>query len=324
MLPWLYTGVLFVTGLAIGSFLNVVVYRVPLGLSIISPPSACPACGTRIRARDNIPLFGWLFLGGRCRACRQPISVRYPLVELATGLLWAGVGWRLAGLERGFAADVFTGLLELAFVSAMVVTFLIDWDHRIILDEISLGGTGVAFVTSLLLPELHHAATGAAFADHHPFLDSVLGDTAAWARSGAASLVGAGVGLGFSLLIAGVGNLAFRRAIAEARRHDPDVDTALGLGDVKLMTFFGAFLGWKSVLFVFIAASLVGAVFGSIMKYRSGDAGGETGWKGVVRRWRSGDSVLPFGPFLVTGALLYLFFGTGLMAAARELATPGG
>lgn len=81
-------------GLAVGSFLNVVIWRVPQGLSVVRPPSACPRCGGSIRARDNVPVLSWLVLRGRCRDCHEPINLRYPAVELATGLVFVGVVWR--------------------------------------------------------------------------------------------------------------------------------------------------------------------------------------------------------------------------------------
>ena len=152
-----YAGALFVLGLAAGSFLNVVIYRAPRNMSLVYPPSSCPSCGRRIAGRDNIPVLGWLMLGGRCRSCRRPISWRYPGVELLTGVLWAAEGWRIAGFRFGHYADVFLGMLELLLVSALVATIVIDIDHRIILDEISVGGAVVAVAASPLLPALHRA-----------------------------------------------------------------------------------------------------------------------------------------------------------------------
>jgi leader peptidase (prepilin peptidase)/N-methyltransferase len=86
-------------GLVVGSFLNVVVYRLPLGMSVARPPSHCPSCDTELKPADNIPLFSWLFLRGRCRYCRAPISARYPIVELTTGLAFAGLAWSLGSLR---------------------------------------------------------------------------------------------------------------------------------------------------------------------------------------------------------------------------------
>jgi leader peptidase (prepilin peptidase)/N-methyltransferase len=108
-------------GTAIGSFLNVVVYRVPVGKSVARPPSACPVCSQRISARDNIPVVSWLVLRGRCRNCSAPISVRYPLVELLTGAVWLAVALRF-----GWS---WTLPAELAFVTGLVALAFIDYDH---------------------------------------------------------------------------------------------------------------------------------------------------------------------------------------------------
>lgn len=109
-------------GLMVGSFLNVVVWRVPRGESVVSPPSACPRCGNRIGARDNIPVLSWILLRGRCRGCREPISARYPLVELATGVAFAGVtAW--AGLSWMLPAYLYLAAISVALA-------LIDIDTR--------------------------------------------------------------------------------------------------------------------------------------------------------------------------------------------------
>src|SRR5580693_1057551 len=113
----LLIGLCALLGLAVGSFLNVVIYRVPQGLSIVSPRSACPACGAPIRERDNIPVFSWVLLRGRCRDCQAPISGRYPLVELTCAALFAGTAARF-----GFRWDLpaylvlFAGLLALSYI----------------------------------------------------------------------------------------------------------------------------------------------------------------------------------------------------------------
>jgi leader peptidase (prepilin peptidase)/N-methyltransferase len=133
----MFTGpayaVLFALGLCVGSFLNVVIYRLPREHSIVSPPSACPACGARIRPWDNVPVLSWLVLGGRCRDCRHPIGWRYPAVELAAGLLVVGLAWVLGPRLELVPA--------LAFTLALLAVALIDLDFRIIPDEISIGGT---------------------------------------------------------------------------------------------------------------------------------------------------------------------------------------
>jgi leader peptidase (prepilin peptidase)/N-methyltransferase len=143
--PYALVGT-FVTlmGLAIGSFLNVVIYRLPRDLSLSFPPSNCTACHAPIRWFHNIPLLGYVLIGGRCAACRAPVSIRYPIVEAVTGavFLWhflvIGPEWLL--------------IVRLAFAAAMVALFAIDLEHQILPDEITLGGIVVGFAASLVLP----------------------------------------------------------------------------------------------------------------------------------------------------------------------------
>jgi leader peptidase (prepilin peptidase)/N-methyltransferase len=125
----------FVLGLCVGSFLNVCVHRLPLGLSLIRPPSRCPRCRTTIRARDNLPVLGWLLLGGKCRSCRELISPRYPIIELTVGLLFAGTylaGVALAGRDLWDDLGVGAVLARLVagwtLIALLVVAVLIDHD----------------------------------------------------------------------------------------------------------------------------------------------------------------------------------------------------
>lgn len=122
-----------VLGLVVGSFLNVVVWRVPRGESVVRPASACPRCGTAIRARDNVPVLSWLVLRGRCRDCAEPIAVRYPLVEAGTGLLFAAVAWHFLRLELPAALPAY-----LVLAGAAVALALIDLDHHRLPDVIVL------------------------------------------------------------------------------------------------------------------------------------------------------------------------------------------
>ena len=132
MLPVaLWAAMAGVFGLAIGSFLNVVVYRVPAGQSIINPPSRCPSCGNQIRNRHNVPVLGWLMLGGRCADCRKPISVRYPLIEFATGALFVVLTLRLVHLQWALTAYLYFAAVGLALT-------MIDLDHRRLPDSIVL------------------------------------------------------------------------------------------------------------------------------------------------------------------------------------------
>lgn len=120
-------------GLAIGSFLNVVIWRVPRGESVVSPPSACPGCGARIAPRDNVPVLSWLVLRGRCRACSAPISRRYPLIELGTGVVFALVAWRFADLAWAMPAYLYLAAIAVALAA-------IDLDVRRLPDAIVLPG----------------------------------------------------------------------------------------------------------------------------------------------------------------------------------------
>ena len=135
---WPVPSVLFILGLMVGSFLNVVIYRVPRGLSVVAPRSRCPQCDSAIRSRDNVPILGWLLLQGKCRDCGLAISVRYPLVELSIGLLFVLVGvcgpWKLdvvhfsfAGSQTSFAFVTFAGLLRLQIPQLERKVFMIDF-----------------------------------------------------------------------------------------------------------------------------------------------------------------------------------------------------
>ena len=145
-------------GLTVGSFLNVVAYRLPLGLSLAHPPSRCPGCETPVRPYDNVPVFSWLVLRGRCRDCSTPISARYPLVEFGTGALWLAVA--LA------ADDTLHLVLGLLLVTALVPIALIDLDLKIIPNKITLPAAVAALVAGLALdtghvPEMLIAGAGA-------------------------------------------------------------------------------------------------------------------------------------------------------------------
>jgi leader peptidase (prepilin peptidase)/N-methyltransferase len=163
----------FLLGLAIGSFLNVVIYRVPRGESLVRPGSHCPSCGTPIRPWHNIPLVGWLVLRGRCAACQARISPRYPLVELSTGVLFVIVTWRLVNLGLGSAVPAF-----LYFTAIGVALAAIDLDLR-------------RLPTAIIAPS-------------YPVLAVLLGASAAWQHDGwsmVRAVIGAIALLGFFLLL---------------------------------------------------------------------------------------------------------------------------
>jgi leader peptidase (prepilin peptidase)/N-methyltransferase len=268
-------SVAFVLGLIVGSFLNVVIHRLPREESLVRPGSRCPACRTPIAPWDNLPLLSYLILGGRCRHCGTRISARYPAIELLTALVFAAIAWR-------HGLDPMTPVW-FAFAAALIAAAMIDFDHRIIPDEISLGGVALALV---LVPGVH-VAGGAA-------------PGTALLHSAAGALLGGG-----SLWL--VGFLHARVSVALGRRfeHWPDEGEppprfgsldywiwfpGVGFGDVKLLAMIGAVMGPWGVLQTILAASLAGLAFG-------------IAWAVLTRRWTA---PFGFGPAIAAGALLVL------------------
>ncbi|MBX3021507.1 MAG: prepilin peptidase [Bdellovibrionales bacterium] len=245
---WVETALVFLFGLLWGSFGNVVIHRLPLGLSVVRPRSRCPECEKMIGWYDNIPVLSWVFLRGRCRSCKSPISARYPFVELLTGLMFAAI----------YARFGFTWLtLEyLIFAWGLIVVSFIDLDHMILPDVFTLSGVVIGLLGAALNPE----------------------------RSFLSALTGVLMGGGFLWLIAYL-YLVFRK------------EEGMGGGDIKLLAWIGAVLGWTSVPFVILASSVVGSVVGLTLAARS-----KAGLK----------SVIPFGPYLAAAALLYMLGGDSL------------
>jgi leader peptidase (prepilin peptidase)/N-methyltransferase len=249
-------------GLAVGSFLNVVIYRVPLGMSIVRPPSACPQCHAAIAARDNIPVLSWLLLRGRCRGCGARIPVRYPLVELLNAALWLALAW------WAFSAQGIPALLPLLLVlgSAGIALCFIDLAHHRLPDAIVLPLYPVTIVGLGLAGLL----TG-----EWPWADALVGLAAWLVVIGGLWLVSAGRGMGF--------------------------------GDVKLAPVLGVTLGWVGVaaaLVALFAAFALGAIIGL----------------GLMAARRAGRrTALPFGPFLLAGALVGLFAGQAIADGYLEL-----
>lgn len=141
---WSVVALVTVLGTMVGSFLNVCIYRLPRGESVVTPPSSCPACGARIRWYHNVPVFGWLALRGRCADCGAPISSRYPIVEALTGAVFL-VHVVTLGLDPVLP-------IRLAFSAAMIALFAIDLEHQILPDVITLPGVVLGFAASLFLP----------------------------------------------------------------------------------------------------------------------------------------------------------------------------
>lgn len=217
--PWFWMGVGVSLGLAFGSFLNVVIYRLPRGESVAFPGSHCPSCGAPIRALDNVPLLGWLLLGGKARCCKTPISPRYPLVELLGGLLGGGL-IQVAVLTLPPETPLWQGALlfcaELALGLGLIAAAFIDLSHMYLPDSITLGGAALGLLSVPLRP-------GASWIDSG--LGAVIGFLLIW--------------LPFDLL---------HRLL----RGRP----GMGLGDAKLVMLAGAWFGWQGAVFTLLAGAV--------------------------------------------------------------------
>ena len=272
LLLWLSPVGLGLIGLCVGSFLNVVIHRMPLmmertwklegadllglpppaelagvaPLSLLQPRSRCPSCGHGIRWFENIPLLSWLWLRGRCSACRTPIGLRYPLVELSTGLLFALLAWRLGPQP--------VVLAWCGFVALLVTLSGIDWDTTLLPDSLTL---------PLLWGGLVASALGWTLPLETAFWGAVAGYLSLW-------------------------SVYWLFKLATGKE-------GMGAGDFKLLAALGAWLGWQMLLPIVLAASLIGAVVGIALKFSGGLHEGR---------------YVPFGPFLAGAGLVVLFAGS--------------
>lgn len=283
---WLMVGLF---GLAVGSFLNVCIWRLPalildrpdesdapggvagfvswqrdvwrdVGLALrrlSAPPSSCPSCKAHIAWYNNIPVVSWLLLGGRCANCRQPIAVRYPIVEALTGIIFL-VHLAVIGPQPLLVVRLF-------LAASLIVLFAIDLDHQLLPDVVTVPGTLVALLASLFLPP--------------GFVQAILG-----------MIVGGGV----------------LWAVSEGYFRWRGIE-GLGFGDVKMLAMVGAFLGWKLTVLTLLFGSLSGAAVG-VALIASGR--GTMGLK------------LPFGTFLAVGAVLSSLWGDVLVAWYLGLFAP--
>jgi len=262
-------------GAVIGSFLNVVIHRLPINESIVFPNSRCPACGAAIGPLDNIPLVSYAILGGKCRSCRAPISARYPAVEFLTAMLFALVTWH-DGLTFALPFD-------LVFVSALLALIFIDGERMILPDAITYPGIVFTVVARLALPYL----MGAPYFDDLPSLvNGPLAGLPLWA----ASLIGAVLGA-----LAGGGTLWLMGWLWEKVRHIE----AMGLGDVKMMFMVGGFLGWRLTVLTIFLAVLSGSLTGIVLMFK--------------QRERNMQMLLPFGVFLGIAAIAALLLGSNIV-----------
>ena len=228
--PCFWVAFAFVWGSIWGSFLNVVIYRLPKGLSLVSPRSSCPSCGHMITWHENVPIFSWLLLRGRCRSCSTKISPRYVLVEVMTGLLCAGLFAKLAYGDLA-GEPVTTAFLPFAFfflfVCSVIAISFIDLELTLIPDILTLPTAVLGLVAAFVIPN-----TGS-YVDLHPNLT--------WLES----VLGASIGFGFLFAVF----MGYRLLTGRV---------GMGGGDFTMIAMIGAFLGWRSLPFIFFFASVQG------------------------------------------------------------------
>jgi leader peptidase (prepilin peptidase)/N-methyltransferase len=275
MIDWPNLLVFFVVGAAIGSFLNVCIARWPLEQSIISPPSRCPHCETPIKWHDNVPILGWIWLGGRCRNCRAPISVVYPAVELAVAL-----GWMLCELEYGAS---FTAVRVAVFGTVMLGIAITDAKHYVIPDGFTVFALFFVLVTSVI---------SGARAEITPFAtpwDALIG---ACAGAGAIAIVGWLGEVALKKEAMGFGDVTLMAVVG----------AALGPGRALLVIFLGAAVG--AITFLLVVYPIVrfrgAGVRGAQMELPLGAR------KALMPQ-------VPFGVFLAPAAVLALVFGQQLL-----------
>ncbi|MBI9077049.1 MAG: prepilin peptidase [Desulfatibacillum sp.] len=258
MLPYFFV---LVFGLVIGSFLNVCIYRIPEGgLSFNEPRSHCPHCNAQIAFYDNLPVVSYILLRGKCRACKAGIALRYPLVELASGIFAVA-----CAINFGLT---WAALVYFVLIATLLVITFIDLDHMIIPNVITLPGIPIGIAASFLLPDL-------------TLKQSLIG-----------------------VLVGGGGLFAVSELFLLIRGKE-----GMGMGDVKLLAMLGAFFGFKGVLFTIMAGAFVGTIVGLILI--------------PLNRSKGLDLRIPFGPFLASGAMVYIFWGEFLITKYLEYARGG-
>jgi leader peptidase (prepilin peptidase) / N-methyltransferase len=304
LVPQVIPAFFFVAcGMVVGSFLNVVIARMPAGLSVVSPRSRCPSCETPIGALDNIPLLSWIVLRGRCRSCSWPIPIRYPLVEVVTGLIFLLVFLRVRH-HLPLHPDLFflAALHGAVFGSLLLAISVIDLDHMIIPDRLSLPGA----IVGILIAFVAGPATGVRWRE---------------------AALGAFGGALFLLVVAESYRLLRRRE-------------GMGMGDVKLMATLGAFVGLRALPFMVFAAAMQGILLAIVwlvlrrLRPSSMVAGEDGNGSGNGGSDRNGDgdvhedmdvdvdvdldaqepaglatTPVPFGPFLALGAFEWYLVG---------------
>ncbi len=282
--PYLINAFVFCVGACAGSFLNVCIYRIPKGESIVSPPSHC-SCGKPIEAWLNIPILAWFFLRGRAKCCGAKISFRYPLVEFITAAIY---------LFMWLNFSAYMAVAGMLFASLMIFCAFVDIDTMELPDMATVGGMIVGVIVSAIIPALHDAEI-----ENAPFMASSL-------ASVLCSITGAVVGAGVVYLLRLLASIVFRQE-------------AMGEGDVILAACIGAFCGWQGAIFSMFGGSLIGCVVllpvllirGMFAREYDGEKKSspkEAENESAEEENSSSSIAVPFGPWLAVGALLYFMF----------------
>ncbi|MCH6255134.1 prepilin peptidase [Puniceicoccaceae bacterium K14] len=268
--PWFFQITIFIFGSIVGSFLNVCIYRIPAKKSVVYPGSTC-GCGKAIAPYDNIPILSWFILRGKARCCGQSYSIRYPLVEALTGILFLLAWLEYPPLKAG--AIMF-------FASLLICAAFIDFDTMEIPDRFSLGTAFLGFCVSIGVPQLHGYASGS-------FADDAI-------HSAITSILGILIGSGFILWLGLTAEAILRK-------------DAMGFGDVKLLGGIGAFIGWQGAIFSLFGGAVIGTIglltwvlVKPFLKQNKTDEPEET--QSLVGQRT------PFGPMLASGALVHTLF----------------
>ncbi|MFH1458546.1 MAG: prepilin peptidase [Candidatus Omnitrophota bacterium] len=259
-------SIVFIFGSIVGSFLNTCIHRMPGGESVVWPRSYCPKCKKKIRGYDNIPIASYIILRGRCRFCKERISLRYFIVELLTAAMFLVV-FNHFGLSYDF-------FFYMVLVCSLIVATFVDIAHRIIPDEISVGGLILGFILS----SVRGITLGPFAFNYRPLLNSFLGIIA---------------GGGILYLTGFVFDLVYFKLLKKPPIQGET--QSMGGGDIKLLAMIGAFLGWQKALLVFFLSPFLGACVGIINL--------------LVKK----DHTIPYGPFLSLSAILVLFWADKIL-----------
>jgi leader peptidase (prepilin peptidase) / N-methyltransferase len=313
-----FVAAFFVFGLVFGSFLNVCIYRMPRDLSVVKPRSACPACGKPIAFYDNIPVLSWILLRGKCRHCKSPISPRYAVVELLTGVFFVLAYLASAGILPGYVAStcdlagrsIVEPIKFCVFVFLLLGLIFTDAETHLLPDLLTKPGIVLGLALSLAAPvecgELCNDRVLPSLAN----LMSVPGPVYSLINAAAGAVMGSAFILGIALLYQAVRGVE-----------------GMGRGDVKLMGLIGAFLGMKLTLMVLVLGSLMGSLFGLLLilwvwrkrlarRHKTHPAEAQSqarrrAWHSAILIYRHFE--IPFGVFLGIAALFSAFWGTALL-----------